>query len=146
MAFDASPAQRPGRVEMMARGIVLRGRVALQTHSVAGRAEPRGVRLMTVATGHARVVHPALDKRAVLVNFVLYLAVRKIEVVVKQRDPVVVADGLSVHVVLMDLTSARMASRTHLDLTLRRARRATDHVSARRIDLPNHAAALVKRD
>ena len=144
VTFRASRAGRPGLVKVMLDGIVLPGRVALKANAVAWRAKLQAMWLVTVAARHSGMKHPALDERAVLVNFILNLSIRIIEVVIEQRDPIVIAHRLAMHVVFVNLTSPRMTSCTGLDFTLRAARRATDHVSGRSIGRPAHAMAFVQ--
>ena len=90
--------------------------------------------------------HPALYERAVLVNLVLDLTIRVVEVLIEQRDPIIVLDWLTMDVVLVDLTAPRVTSRAGLNLALRPARSAAMGVSGRRVDLPASSAALIKRD
>ena len=60
---------------MMRGGLVLRGCMALRAQSVAGRARPLAVRLVTVRARDAGVRHPALQKRAVRIHLAALLAV-----------------------------------------------------------------------
>jgi hypothetical protein len=60
------------------------------------------VRLVAVTAGHTGAEHPALNERAVFVHFVLDLPVRKVEVFVQQRDPIVVFYGLAMNIVLVE--------------------------------------------
>jgi hypothetical protein len=57
------------------------------------------------------------------------LTVGEVEVWIKQRDTIVVVNCLAVHDVLVNLTAPRVASRTHLDFTLRAVRAASLHVA-----------------
>jgi len=80
--------------------------MALKADSIALGTKPKRVRIVTIAAGNTVVKHSALDKRAVLIYFVLDLAIRKIETFFKQRDPLIVTDGLIVHAVFVNLTAA----------------------------------------
>ena len=62
--------------------------------------------------------HPALDEGAVLVVLLLYLAVREVVIFIEQRDTIVVAHRLTVHIVFVNLAAPRMASRARLDFPL----------------------------
>src|ERR1700674_3566301 len=101
---------------MMLWRIVLLRQVALQTDIVAVSAKLEAVGLVAIAASHTSMEHPALDEGAVLVNFAFDLTVRKIEVFIQERDAIVIADRLPVHVVFMKLAATRVASRAHLDL------------------------------
>src|SRR5271170_8354541 len=104
------------------------------------------MRLVAIAARHACVEHPALAEGAVLIVLLLYLPVREIVILIEQRDAVVVADGLSVHIVFVNLAAPRMASRAHLNFPLRLTRRASTCVARCGIDRPRHPFALVERD
>src|ERR1700730_15447524 len=96
--------------------------MALQADIVAVGPTPKTVWFVAVAARHSRLKRSALDEGAVLIDFALNLAVRKIEVSVKQCNSIVVADGLAVDVVFVNLTAPRMAACAHLDFVLRNAR------------------------
>jgi hypothetical protein len=53
------------------------------------------------------------------------LAIGEVEVGVEERYAIVIADGLAMDKVLMNLAAARMASRARLDFALRPERRGT---------------------
>jgi hypothetical protein len=53
------------------------------------------------------------------------LAVGEVEVGIEKRDAIVIADGLTMDKVLMNLAAERMASRARLDFALRPDRRGT---------------------
>src|ERR1700683_3089628 len=101
---------------------------------------------MTIAAGDARMEHFALHEGAVLVVLLLYLAVREVAVFIKQRDAIVVAHRLSVHVVFVNLAAPRVASRARFDFLLRLTRRASTRVASRWIDRPRDAFALIECD
>src|SRR6266436_6772035 len=88
VTLDASRACRSHLMEMMRRRIVLLCGVTLHTHTVAICPKPGTVRLVTIAARHTRVEHSALDEGPVFVVLFLYLAIRKIVVLIKQRDAV----------------------------------------------------------
>jgi len=93
--------------------------------------------IVAITANDSGVIHPALDEGAVFVHFALDLTVDKVEILVKQSYPIVIAHGLAVYVVLMDLTSTRMASRTQFDLAgIAGGRRAATNFSCRRISHP----------
>ena len=146
MTFDASRARRSAAVKVMRRAIVFSCRVTLEAHAVALRAQLQAMRLVTIAAGHTRVKHPALDEGAVLVDFIFDLSVGVVQIVIEQCDPVVVADRLAMDVILVDLAAPRMASRAHLDFACGPARDTAPRVAADRIDNPGRIAALVERD
>jgi hypothetical protein len=79
--------------------------MALKTNSVAVRSKLQAVRLVAIAAGHSGIEHPALDERTVLVYLIPNLSVWIVEIVVKERDSIVIADWLAVHVVFMNLAS-----------------------------------------
>src|SRR6266851_2542260 len=114
VAFDASCARRIYFVEMMFRRIVLLCGMTLHTKIVAGDPKRGTVRLVTIAASNSGVEHPALDEGAVLVIFLLYLPIREIVVFIKQRDAVIVAYWLTMHIIFVNLAAPRVASRTHL--------------------------------
>ena len=64
---------------MMGRLVETRRRVTLPADRVALCAQLAAVWFVTVAAGHACRVHPALEKRSPVVDFVSLLAVRIIE-------------------------------------------------------------------
>ena len=100
----------------MGCSVVFPRRVTLEAHAIAFGAQAQAVRLVAVAAANARVIHPALDERAVLVIFGFDLPVRVVEIVVEQRDPVIVAERLTMDEILVDLTAPGMASGAHPDL------------------------------
>ena len=146
VTFDAARARRSHLVEMMRRRVVLLRRMTLRTEGVAVRAKFRAVRIVTIAARHAGVEHPALDEGAVLVVLLLYLAVGEIVVLIEQRDAVIVADRLSMHIVLVNLAAPRVASRTRLDFAIGLTRRASTRVTGGWIDRPRNTFALIERE
>ena len=90
--------------------------------------------------------HAALDEGAVLVDLILDLTIGEVQVVLQQRDAIVIADRLSMHVVFVNLAATRVASRTHLDFALRIARHASMRVTSRWVGSPLAALAFVKRN
>ena len=131
---------------MMLWRIVLLRQVALQTDIVAVSAKLEAVGLVAIAASHTSMEHPALDEGAVLVNFAFDLTVRKIEVFIQERDAIVIADRLPVHVVFMKLAATRVASRAHLDLARRSARSAPAGIARRRVDEPVRISAFIEGD
>ena len=91
----------------------------MHTNVVAGRAQLETVRLVTIATGHSGMIHPALDERSVFVVLLFYLSVGEVVVFIEQCDAVIVAYRLAMHVVFVNLAAARMASSAHLDFPFR---------------------------
>src|ERR1700728_1903050 len=97
--------------------------MTLLTKTVPVRPKLGTVRLMAIAAGHAGMEHPALNEGAVLVVLLFYLPVGKVVVFIKQRDAIIVADRLAMHVVFVNLAAPRVTSCAHLNLPLRLARR-----------------------
>ena len=108
--------------------------MALQTDIVAVAAKLKTVRFVAIAARYARLKHPALDERAVLIDLALDLAVREIKVFIEQRNAIIVADGLAVDVVSVNLTTTRMAARAELDFVFRGPRRASPGIAGKGID------------
>ena len=75
----------PGLVEVVLRVVVARGQVALRADRVALGAQRAAVRVVAVAAGHARAVHPALQERAPDVDLVALLAVGVVQAGREQR-------------------------------------------------------------
>ena len=92
-------------MEIVLRGIVFVRRMALKTNPVAFRSKLQAMRLVAIAAGHPSIEHPALDERTVLVYLIPNLSVWIVEIVVKERDSIVIARWLPMHVVFMYLAS-----------------------------------------
>src|SRR5207244_12911722 len=120
--------------------------MTLHTKVVAGRSKLETVRLVAIAAGHTGIEHPTLDKRAVFVVLLFYLAVGEIVVFVEQREAVIIAHRLPVHIVFVNLAAPRVASRAHLYFSLCPTRRASTRIPSGRIDRPRGASAFVKRN
>src|SRR5208283_716541 len=146
VTLDTARAGRSDFVEVMFRRVILLCEMTLQTDTVAVCAKLGTVRLMAIAARHAGLEHPALNEGAVFVVLLLYLSVGKIQVFVEQRDAIVVARGLSVDIVFVNLTATRVTSRAHLYFSLRLTRRSSTRVSGRRIDHPYNPSAFIQRD
>ena len=126
----------------MVRGrVVLRREVALRADLIAGVAQFRRVRIVTIGAGHAGCVHLALQKRAVVVDLVLLLAVRIVQVGDDERD-VVVEQARAGRIAIGDVHAAGVTLGTRLDLVIGATRRAAIGNSRRRIGGPMHAATL----
>jgi hypothetical protein len=74
------------------------------------------VGIVTVAAGDPFGEHAALQERAVFVDLSLHLPVGVVEVVVQQRDAVVVAHRLAMHHVLVHQPASRVTAGAHVDL------------------------------
>jgi hypothetical protein len=120
--------------------------MALQTDIIVLGSKFEAMGFVAIAAGHTRMEHSALDERTVLINFALDLAVWEIEVLIEQRNAIVVIHGLAKHVVLVNLATARMASRTHLNFPFRLAGPAASNFVAGRLKWPGHSFAFVKRN
>src|SRR5271166_1753932 len=103
---------------MMLHRIVFLSAMALHTDAVAFATKPQAVRFMTVAACYTGVKHTALDEGAVFVDLALDLSIWKVKILIKESDKIVVTNRLTMHIVFVNLTSARMATRAHLDLAL----------------------------
>ena len=114
VTLDALRARRSYFVEMMFRRIILLRGMTLHAKVVAAGTKRGTVRLVTIAAGHAGMEHPALDKGAVFVVLLFYLAVGEVVVFIEQRDAIVVAYCLAMHIVFVNLAAPRVASRAHL--------------------------------
>ncbi len=57
--------------------------MALQADIISFGAHFETVRLMTIAAGYTFVIHPALDKRPIFIDFTVDLPIREIEVVIE---------------------------------------------------------------
>src|SRR5262249_11409116 len=75
-----------------------------------------------VAAGDAAFVHPALDEGAVFVDLPFHLAIRVVELLVEERNLIVVSNWLSMYVVFVNDGAPRMAAGRHLNFALRGAR------------------------
>ena len=73
--------------------------MALRAQRIAGRAQLRAMRLVTIRAGHSRGIHPALQERAVFVDLIAHLAIREIEIRIEERDTM----GLSEHIAVLIL-------------------------------------------
>src|SRR5216684_927130 len=120
--------------------------MALQTDIIAISTKFEAMGFVAIAACHACLEHPALNERAVLIDFSLDLAVREIEVLVEQRNAVVVAHWLAVDVVFVNLAATRMASRAHLDFPLRFTGPTPANFVAGRVGRPGHSFTFVKRN
>ncbi len=96
---------------------------------------------MTIGAGHAGCVHLALQKRPVVVDLVLLLAIRMVQVGDDERD-VVVEHARACRIAIGDVHAAGMALGTRLDLVIGAARRAAIGNSRRRIGGPMHGTTL----
>src|SRR5260370_1678469 len=103
---------------MMLRRIVLLRGMTLHTKIVAWGTKRGTVRLVTIAAGHTGMEHPALDKGAVFVVLLFYLAIGEVVIFIQQRDAVIVAHWLAAHNVFVNLAAPRVASRAHLYFSL----------------------------
>ena len=92
--------------------------MALHTKVVASGAKRGTVRFVAIAACNSGVEHPALDKRAVFVVLLFYLAIGKVVVFIEQRNAIVVAHWLVVYKVLVNLAAPRVTSRAHLYFSL----------------------------
>src|SRR5439155_17411949 len=133
-------------MKMMRGGLVLRGCMALRAQSVAGRARPLAVRLVTVRARDAGVRHPALQKRAVRVHLVALLAVRIVEAGRDQLGNVVILEHGPGGVTFSDLRAARVALRADSDFDARRAWRAACRQESARVERPPDATPLDQVD
>src|SRR5882757_10131082 len=79
-------------------------------------------------------------------TLLLDLTVREIEVLIEQRNALVVVHDLAVHVVLVTLAATRMAPRAHLNFPFRLTGPAAANFVAGRLDWPRHSFAFVKRN
>src|SRR5262245_19015091 len=122
------------------------GRVALQAHRAAVRAERQAVRIVAVGARHAGLVHPALEEGAVLVDLVLDLAIDEVERLFEQGDAVALADRPTMDVFGAELASARVAARADLDLARPGPGTAATAIAGARVDVPRHVTAIVERD
>ncbi len=95
-----------------------RRQMTLRT-DIAGRAagvQRTGVGIVAVAAGDAGAVHAALHERTVDIHLVLDLAIREIQMLVQQRQPVRVGKRLPVLVLGGDDPTPRVAAATGLRL------------------------------
>ena len=79
----ALAARRAGCVHVVGRRFVFRRRVALPANGVTWRAQFSCVRLVAVAAGHARRMHPTRQERTPVVDLVALLAVRMVEAAIR---------------------------------------------------------------
>ena len=92
--------------------------MTLHTKVVAGGTKRGTVRFVTIAACNSGVEHPALDERTVFVILLFDLPIWEIVIFIKQRNTVIVAYGLAMHVVFVNLAAPRVASRAHLYFAL----------------------------
>ena len=77
-------------MEVVLRFVVFISRVTLQAHAVAGGPQCQAVWLVTITAGHPGVIHLALQKRAINVDFILYLAISEIHALIQEPRQVVI--------------------------------------------------------
>ena len=102
-------------VEVVARVVVGRRRVALEADAVALLAELQGVGVVAVGAADAHPEHLALDERAVLEVLVEDLPVRVVDPLGEQDREVVVEELRAAVVVVAQLRPARVARGAQLD-------------------------------
>jgi hypothetical protein len=90
-------------MEVMLRRLIRRRQVAADAHLTSRRAERLAVGLVTIGTDDATCIHPALNERAVLEDFVFDLSVDMIELIVEQGDAMRVAEWTTMDVVIAEL-------------------------------------------
>src|SRR5262245_7832573 len=121
--------------------------MALPADSVGRRAQPRAVRFVAIAAGHARREHLALLERAVVVDLVAHLPVGMVEPARQRRDDMRLRQRPAGNPILRKLAAARMAQAAGLDfLAQRGGRDAALAVAGARIDRPGDVAPLVEPD
>ena len=85
MARDTGSAGTLSEVSVMGGGVVLRSRMALPTHGITLSYQLITMGVVTVAADHAGLVHFALDKRTIDVDFIANLAIWPIQGRVDER-------------------------------------------------------------
>ena len=73
--------------------------MALGAERVTGCSKPGAVRLVTVRARDTRRIHPALQERSVLVDFVLDLAIGEIKTGIEQRNAMGLRELIAVAIV-----------------------------------------------
>src|SRR5262249_54803779 len=111
---------------------------------VALRAQLAAVGLVTVAAGHARCIHSALEKRAPVVDLVALLAVGVINRIGEKRRPVVIEERLACRGTVGELTAPPNTLRANVDLAIGRARLRSRRRGALAVARPGYAAPLVE--
>src|SRR6516165_8282132 len=130
---------------VMRGGRVFLRRVTLRADAVAGRAQLRRVRLVTIAAGDTGSEHPALLERAVIVDLVLHLAIGVIEPACEGRDQMRVRKPPPRNPVLGELAATGMAKPAGLDLLAQQRRReVAGGVSRLRVAPPDDIAPFVE--
>ncbi len=75
--------------------------MTLTADRIAVQSKFETVRVVAITARHAGMKHPALNERAVLINFTLDLAVTIIKIIIEQCDPIVITQWLAMLVVFM---------------------------------------------
>ena len=115
MAVDTGTARSAGSMPMMLRAVVARWQVTLPAHSITVGDELIAVRIMAVCAYHTRLMHFALNKRAVDIDFIAYLAIRPIKRIFDQGQPVGIQKRLA-RVVFSQRAASGMTTTAGIDL------------------------------
>ena len=143
---DAGRAGAARVVVMMLGRVVARCRVAARAQRVPGGAKCGRVRLVTIAAGHARMRHPALQEGSVVVDLAALLAIGKVHRRLERSRLVEVEQRRAGLVAVGDLRPPRVALRARVDLTCGRARSAAHRPECVGIDRPRDVAAFGEMD
>ena len=100
MAVHTLRSDRPRLMVVMSQGIEAAGFVALRTERIALRYQLAGMGVVTIAAGHAFLLHFALQKGTHDKNLVVNLAIAKIKALIEQSQAVLIVkccqwDGIS---------------------------------------------------
>ena len=107
----------------VARGFVLVGLMALQTHAVAGEKKFRTVRIVAIAAADAGSEHLALLERAVVVDLVQHLSIGLVKALRQRRHRVGIGQPAARDPGFGKLGASGVTKPASLDLLAQQARR-----------------------
>ena len=116
VAVDALGAGAARLVVMVLRHVEFCRHVALTAQRVAVRMQLGAMRVVAIGAGDARVIHAALQERAVFVDFAVDLPVGVIKARLEQRRQIAVEIGLARRRVLGDDLAAGMTGGAGIEL------------------------------
>ena len=122
VTLDAGGAGGADFMPMMSRRVVLGRFVCMARYAklVVGKLDLRRVRVVTVCTANALLVHFALNERAVNIHFIAHLAVAIIQFRLNQSVGKMVVIVFAAMIIRRDNVAAGMTGRASLNLWLGR--------------------------